>query len=221
MIYKVDIIYQTGLRSAAADLLGEARTGCLMKKLALALAITLGGVAAAHAADLPTRKERPDAGDGKLLFELVGFYEFDRGRLPAHIWTIDALPHPRCGLRLQHQWRQLESGLCERGRQRHQQTGLRPKWQQVPNGINQSVVGLKLSQPIGWGWSIVGTVETAADPLFALDRERPALAGHEQRQGASSAELITATRAARANGTIRKASSASVTRPMAHWLSAA
>jgi predicted porin len=38
------------------------------------------------------------------------------------------------------------------------------KWQQVPNGLNQSVIGIKLSQPIEYGWSLVGTLEAGFDP---------------------------------------------------------
>jgi predicted porin len=40
-----------------------------------------------------------------------------------------------------------------------------PKWLWTPNGINQSVAGVKISQPIAYGWSLVGTLETAFDPL--------------------------------------------------------
>jgi predicted porin len=40
-----------------------------------------------------------------------------------------------------------------------------PKWLWTPNGINQSVVGIKMSQPIAYGWSLVGTLETGFDPL--------------------------------------------------------
>ena len=38
------------------------------------------------------------------------------------------------------------------------------KWLWTPNGISQSVVGIKLSQPIAYGWSLVGTVETGFSP---------------------------------------------------------
>ena len=39
-----------------------------------------------------------------------------------------------------------------------------PKWLWTPNGISQTVVGIKISQPIGWGWSLVGTVEAGFNP---------------------------------------------------------
>jgi hypothetical protein len=31
-----------------------------------------------------------------------------------------------------------------------------PKWLWSPNNINQSVIGIKMSQPIANGWSLVG-----------------------------------------------------------------
>jgi predicted porin len=39
------------------------------------------------------------------------------------------------------------------------------KWLWSPNNINQSVIGVKMSEPIGYGWSLVGTLEAGFDPL--------------------------------------------------------
>jgi predicted porin len=39
-----------------------------------------------------------------------------------------------------------------------------PKWLWTPNGINQSVVGINMKEPIGYGWSLVGVLETGFDP---------------------------------------------------------
>jgi len=39
------------------------------------------------------------------------------------------------------------------------------QWLWTPNGINQTVVGIKMSQPIAYGWSLVGTLEIGFDPL--------------------------------------------------------
>ena len=40
-----------------------------------------------------------------------------------------------------------------------------PKWLWSPNNINQSVIGIKMSQPIANGWSLIGTLEAGFDPL--------------------------------------------------------
>ena len=41
-----------------------------------------------------------------------------------------------------------------------------PKWLWTPNGINQSVIGINMKEPIPWfpGWSLVGAVEGGFDP---------------------------------------------------------
>ena len=36
----------------------------------------------------------------------------------------------------------------------------------TPNGLSQSVVGIKMSEPIGNGWSIIGDVETGFNPFY-------------------------------------------------------
>ncbi len=39
-----------------------------------------------------------------------------------------------------------------------------PKWLWTPNEISQSVVGVKMSEPVGYGWSVVGTLELGFNP---------------------------------------------------------
>ena len=39
------------------------------------------------------------------------------------------------------------------------------KWLWSPNNINQSVIGIKMSEPIAYGWSLVGTLEAGFDPI--------------------------------------------------------
>ena len=47
------------------------------------------------------------------------------------------------------------------------------QWLWTPNGLSQSVVGIKMSQPLPWlsgpflsGWSLVGTAETGFNPFY-------------------------------------------------------
>jgi predicted porin len=49
-----------------------------------------------------------------------------------------------------------------------------PKWLWSPNNINQSVIGIKMSQPIANGWSLVGTLEAGFDPIsgYLADSQR-------------------------------------------------
>ena len=53
------------------------------------------------------------------------------------------------------------------------------KWLWTPNGISQSVVGIKMSQPIAYGWSLVGRVETGFSP-YSWNLANGALPGAEQ-----------------------------------------
>ena len=39
------------------------------------------------------------------------------------------------------------------------------KWLWSPNNINQSVIGIQMSEPISYDWSIIGTVEAGFDPI--------------------------------------------------------
>ncbi len=38
------------------------------------------------------------------------------------------------------------------------------RWLWTPNGISQSVVGIKMSEPVAYGWSVVGTLELGFNP---------------------------------------------------------
>ena len=51
----------------------------------------------------------------------------------------------------------------------HQAEHSRSKWLWTPNGLSQSVVGIKMSKPgpVGsTGWSLIGTVETGFNPYY-------------------------------------------------------
>ena len=135
-----------------------------MKKLALALAITLGGAAAAHAADLPTRKDVPPQATANCFSSLWAFMNSTAGDCPLTYGPLTLYLTLDAGFGYNTNGANWNPAYANGVASGISKQGYGAKWQQVPNGINQSVVGLKLSQPIGWGWSIVGTVETAADP---------------------------------------------------------
>ena len=84
--------------------------------------------------------------------------------MPADLWSVDVYATIDTGFGYNTNGANWNPSYANGVASAISKQGYGPKWQQVPNGINQSVLGLKLSQPIGWGWSIVGTVETAADP---------------------------------------------------------
>ncbi len=73
--------------------------------------------------------------------------------------TLDA------GLMYDIQRRAVEPGLRQWHPGADQQAEQWPEWLWSPNNINQSVIGIKMSQPIANGWSLIGTLEAGFDPL--------------------------------------------------------
>jgi predicted porin len=143
-----------------------------MKKLGVALAIAVASVGAAHAADLPTKKEMPPApvncfasvwtwldstaADCPLSYGPFTLY----GTLD---WGLGWQSH---GAGYNAAWNNGVDSFVNK------QNGIHSQWLQTPNGLSQSVVGLKMSQPLGFlnpyfgGWSLIGTWELGFNPMY-------------------------------------------------------
>jgi hypothetical protein len=63
------------------------------------------------------------------------------------------------------------------------------RWLLSPNALSSSVLGLKMSEPLGGGWSLIGDVEFGFDPYSLGTLQQPALTGSEQWPAASCSEL--------------------------------
>ncbi len=137
-----------------------------MKRLGASLAIIIAAAAgAAHAADLPTTKapEAPppancyasfwnwlnsSAADCPLSYGGVTLYA-----------TIDAgLGYESNGAGYNQWWNNGVANIITK------QSTHGPQWLWTPNGLSQSVVGVKMSEPIGYGWSLIGAAETGFNP---------------------------------------------------------
>ena len=70
---------------------GPIANGVLMKKLGIALAIAIAAAGAAHAADLPTKKEAAAGSAGELLCEHMDLARLDAGRLSAELGPLHRL----------------------------------------------------------------------------------------------------------------------------------
>ena len=140
-----------------------------MRKLGVALAIAIASVGAARAADLPTKKEAPPtpvncyasvwtwlnstAADCPLSY--MGFTVYG---------TVDmGVGYNTNGAAYTAAWNNGVNSFITK-----QNRGV--KWLFTPNGLSQSVVGIKISQslaPLGLaGWSLIGTVETGFNPYY-------------------------------------------------------
>ena len=136
-----------------------------MRALGLAALVSLGLVAVAQAADiLPATKSAPT--------ETVNCF--------ASLWTYLDSTASDCPLSYGPftLYATLDAGLMcttngapwspafvngTQGLISKQSNG--PKWLWSPNNINQAVIGIKMSQPIANGWSLIGTIEAGFDPL--------------------------------------------------------
>ena len=137
-----------------------------MKALGVAALAACGFVGFAHAADVALPTTRPAAAPPKNCFANVWAY-LDS--------TAAECPLTYAGFTL---YATLDAGLMyntngaawnpafvngTQGLISKQSYG--PKWLWSPNNINQSVIGIKMSEPIAYGWSLVGTLEAGFDPL--------------------------------------------------------
>ena len=78
-----------------------------MKKLGIALAMTVAAVGAAHAADLPTKKEVAPPPKVNCYSTFWTWLEFHGGGLPADLGAAHGLCDHRHGRRLAVKWRAL------------------------------------------------------------------------------------------------------------------
>ncbi len=144
---------------------GLAMNGVTMKKLGVSLAILIAAGSAAHAADLPTTKA-PAAAPTNCYASLWSWLNSTAADCPLSYGgftvyaTIDAgIGYELNGAGFNGWWNNGVSNIITK------QSTRGPQWLWTPNGLSQSVVGIKMVEPL-WnsGWSIIGTAETGFDP---------------------------------------------------------
>ncbi len=137
-----------------------------MKKYGVSLAILIACGAGAHAADLPTKKEPVAAPPVNCYASLWTWLNTTAADCPISYGgftlyaTIDAgIGYESNGAGFNGWWNNGVSNIITK------QSTRGPQWLWTPNGLSQSVVGVKMSEPL-WnsGWSLIGTVETGFDP---------------------------------------------------------
>ena len=191
-----------------------------MKKLGIALATAIASAGVAHAADLPTKKEVAPPPPVNCFASLWTYLNSTAADCPLSYGPFTAYATLDLGL-------QYESNGAAWSPTQPNGTGsfinkqaYGSKWLWSPNNLSQSVVGVKLSQPLAYGWSVVGTAETGFQPLsWNLSN-----GARSQAQNNGKAQLLqglTRIRAATANGIIRRALSGSATQLTARWSAAA
>jgi predicted porin len=136
-----------------------------MKRLGIVLLATVGLAGLAHAADLPTTTPAPPP-PANCFATLWRYFNSTAADCPLS-WsgftlyaTLDlGFGYESNGAAWNPAYNNGVSNFIAK-------TSNGPKWLWTPNGINQSVIGIKMSEPIGaTGWSVVGTLEAGFDPL--------------------------------------------------------
>ena len=140
-----------------------------MRKLGIGLAIAIASVGAARAADLPTKKGVAPA-PVNCFASVWTWLDSTAADCPLS-WgpftvygTYDVgLGYNTNGAAYNAAWNNGVDSFIT-----NQNKGV--KWLWTPNGMSQSVIGLKMSQslaPLGLaGWSLIGTIETGFNPYY-------------------------------------------------------
>ncbi len=153
-----------------------------MKKLGIALAIAVASAGAARAADLPTKKEAPAPAPVNCFATVWTYLDSTAADCPLS-WgpftayaTLDwGLGWESHGAGYNAAWNNGVDSFVTK------QSGIHSQWLQTPNGLSQSVVGLKMSQPLPFlsgpllsGWSLIGTWELGFNPYggYLADAQR-------------------------------------------------
>ena len=160
-----------------------------MKKLGVALAMTIAAVGAAHAADLPTKKEAAPPLPPNCFSSIWAFMDSTAADCPLSYGPLTFYATLDLGLQYESNGAAWSPTQPNGTASFINKQAYGSKWLWSPNNLSQSVVGLKLSQPVAYGWSVVGTVEIRISTPILEFGQRRTLPGPEQRQGATDARL--------------------------------
>ena len=145
-----------------------------MKKFGAALAIAVASVGAAHAADLPTTKGPAPAPQVNCFASFWSWLDSTPGDCPFSYGpftlygTLDGgLGWESHGAGYNAAWNNGVNSFVQK------QNSRRSEWLWTPNGLSQSVVGIKMAVPLPFlsgpflsGWSIIGTWELGFNPYY-------------------------------------------------------
>src|SRR5271166_1165695 len=138
-----------------------------MKKLGIAMAVAIAAVGVAHAADLPTTKPAAPA-PPNCYASIWTWLDSTPADCPLS-WgpftvyaTLDAgLTYESNGAPYNARWNNGVDSFVQK-----QSYGA--KWLWSPNNLSQSVAGIKMSQPLAYGWSFIATFEWGFNPYYGF-----------------------------------------------------
>src|SRR5580658_74898 len=136
-----------------------------MKKLGIAAAATIALGGLAHAADLPTTKPAPPPPPESCFSSLWTFLNASPADCPLSYAGFTFYMTYDVGLGYASNGSAFNGAYPQGVANTVQKTSNGPRWLWTPNGINQTVVGVAMKEPIAYGWSVVGTLEFGFDPF--------------------------------------------------------
>jgi predicted porin len=135
-----------------------------MKTFGAAILVSLGLVGLAHAADLPTNKSSEPLPPANCFGSLWNWLQSSATDCPLSYAGFTVYATIDVGVGYESNGAGFNSVYANGVANFISKQSNGPKWLWTPNGINQSVVGVTMKEPIGDGWSVVGTLETGFDP---------------------------------------------------------
>jgi predicted porin len=135
-----------------------------MKLLCVSLAALLAS-GAAYAADLPTKKGAPVAPEKPSCFSsLYAYFDSTPADCPLSYWGLTFYATIDMGVGYETHGVPFNGTMHTGVQELLGKNGYRPLWLLTPNGLSQSQVGVKIKEPLAYGWSVVGEVATGFDP---------------------------------------------------------
>lgn len=138
-----------------------------MRKYAVILAGMVASVGAAHGADLPTAKTPATPPPASCYASFWSWLNSSAVDCPISYAGVTLYATVDAGLGYEsngagyNKW--FNNGVANIITK---QSTHGPQWLWTPNGLSQSVIGVKASEPIGsTGWSLIGLAETGFNPL--------------------------------------------------------
>src|SRR5271165_139669 len=137
-----------------------------MRRVSIAVAATAGLVGLAQAADLPTTKPAEAPPPQNCYSSLWNWLNSGAADCPLSYAGFTVYATIDVGLGYASNGAGFNGSYANAVANFISKQSYGPKWLWTPNGINQSVVGINMSEPIPWfpGWSLVGALETGFDP---------------------------------------------------------
>jgi predicted porin len=138
------------------------------------LALAIAAVGAARAADLPTEKEVPPPPAVNCFASFWTWLDSTAADCPLSYGGFTVYGILDWGVGYESNGADYNAAYTNNVENIISKVSNGAKWVQTPNGLSQSFVGIKMNESIGWGWSIIGAVETGFTPYYGYlsDAER-------------------------------------------------